>query len=51
MFYQLIDSVVAGLTVRYEVAKQIENKFAFLWQYCALTDNEIKMKANNFVKI
>ena len=51
VFYQLIDSVVAGLTVRYEVAKQIENKFAFLWQYCALTDNEIKMKADNFVKI
>ena len=44
VFYNLIDSVIAGLTDRYKAAKAIESTFSFLWQYSTLSENEIKCK-------
>ena len=50
VFYNLIDSVILGLTDRYEAVKAIESTFSFLWQYLTLTETEIRIKAKAFIE-
>ena len=40
VFFVIIDSVVAGLTNRYEAANSIDTLFSFLWQYLQLSEEE-----------
>ena len=49
VFYNLIDSVIAGLTERYKAVKAIESTFSFLWQYSTLSEDEIRYKGKAFV--
>ena len=42
VFYVLIDSVIAGLTVRFNAAKVISSRFRFLWEYLEMSQNEMK---------
>lgn len=49
VFYNLIDSVIAGLTDRYKAAKAIESTFSFLWQYSSLSENQIRCEGKAFV--
>ena len=50
VFYNLIDSVILGLTDGYEAVKAIESTFSFLWQYLTLTETEIRIKAKAFIE-
>ena len=51
MFFVVIDSVIAGLTTRYEAAKEINDHFSFSWSYMSLSDEEIDMKSISVVQI
>eukprot|EP00112_Aurelia_sp_Birch-Aquarium-sp1_P025206 Seg827.5 transcript_id=Seg827.5/GoldUCD/mRNA.D3Y31 product="hypothetical protein" protein_id=Seg827.5/GoldUCD/D3Y31 len=41
VFYVAVDSVIAGITTRYEAAYHINDLFSFLWQYLERTDEMI----------
>ena len=42
LLYVLIDSIIAGLTVRFNAAKVISSRFRFLWKYLEMSQNEMK---------
>ena len=44
IFYVLIDNVIAGLTVRFEAAKSINDIFNCLWQYKELSETDISYR-------
>ncbi|XP_063597215.1 uncharacterized protein LOC134773899 [Penaeus indicus] len=41
VFYVILDSVIAGLSTRYDAAHKIDDLFGFLWRYLALTEQQI----------
>ncbi|XP_063613032.1 zinc finger MYM-type protein 1-like [Penaeus indicus] len=41
VFYVILDSVIAGLSTRYDAAHKIDDLFGFLWKYLALTEQQI----------
>lgn len=47
-FYSIIDSVVAGLTARFNAAKDIDNTFGFLWKYRDMTEDQLEMACRRF---
>ena len=51
VFYVLIDSVIAGLTVRFETAKCISDIFNCLWQYKEMSDEELSNRAKALTKL
>ena len=48
--YAIIDSVVGGLTVRFEALKCITNRFNVLWNYLNLSSSEIDEKVKLLAK-
>eukprot|EP00112_Aurelia_sp_Birch-Aquarium-sp1_P011534 Seg2424.3 transcript_id=Seg2424.3/GoldUCD/mRNA.D3Y31 product="hypothetical protein" protein_id=Seg2424.3/GoldUCD/D3Y31 len=41
VFYVIVDSVIAGLSTRYDAVYKIDAMFGFLWRYLALTEQQI----------
>lgn len=50
VFFVIIDSVVAGLTNRFEAANKIDKLFSFLWQYLQLSKEEITEACKEFAE-
>ena len=50
VFFVIIDSVVAGLTNRYEAANSIDTLFSFLWQYLQLSEEEVTEAGKEFAE-
>lgn len=50
VFFVIIDSVVAGLTNRYEAANSIDKLFSFLWQYIQLSKEEVTEACKEFAE-
>lgn len=51
VFLPILDSVIAGLSTRFNAAKQINNTFNFLWLYTDMSEDDIVNKSTNFAKI
>ena len=41
VFYVILDSVIVGLTTRYDSTKSISSLLSFLWQYLQLSEDQI----------
>lgn len=41
VFYVIVDSVIAGLSTRYDTVCKIDAMFGFLWRYLALLEQQI----------
>ena len=50
VLFVIIDSVVAGLTNRYEAANSIDTLFSFLWQYLQLSEEEVTEACKQFAE-
>ena len=50
VFYIIVDSVIAGLTTRYDPANSINDLFCFLWQYLQLLEDQILQACEVFGK-
>jgi hypothetical protein len=50
VFYKLIDCVIAGLTERFELARNINNSFSFLWLFRELRETDLEKKCTDFCK-
>ena len=46
VFYKLMDSVIGGLTERFQVAKKVNNMFQCLWNYQKLNEDEIESQCS-----
>ena len=51
IFYVILDSVIAGLSTRYDVAYKIDNMFCFLWRYLDLTEQQISTACVTLAKL
>ena len=50
VFYIIVDSVIAGLTTRYDSANSINDLFCFLWQYLQSLEDQILQVCEVFGK-
>lgn len=50
VFYVLIDSVISGLTQRFEMIYEINKKFSFLWKFADMNDKDLEASAKNLIK-
>ena len=50
VFYIIIDSIISGLTQRFEAVITICNRFDFLWCFKDIKETELKEKAAQFHK-
>ena len=50
VFYKLIDCVIAGLTQRFQLARNINNSFSFLWLFRELKEADLEKKCSDFCK-
>ena len=41
VFHTIVDSVISGLTTRFDAANRIYRTFSFLWEYLILSEEEI----------
>ena len=48
VFYKLIHCVIAGLTQRFELARNINNSFSFLWLFRELREIDLEKKCSDF---
>ena len=44
IFYEVLDDVIGGLTVRFSATKQIFDTFSFLWNYQEMSKEELNHK-------
>ena len=51
IFLPILDSVIAGLSTRFDAANQINNTFKFLWLYPDMSEDDIVSASTNFAKI
>lgn len=51
VFLTIIDSVISGLTVRYESIRKINDIFSFLWCYLSMNENDVIDKVETFGEI
>ena len=51
IFYVILDSVIAGLSTRYDAAYKIDNMFGFLWRYLDLTEQQISTACVTLAKL
>ena len=51
VFLPILDSVIAGLSTRFNAVQQINNTFNFLWLYTDMSEDEIVSKSTNFAQI
>ena len=47
----ILDSVIAGLSTRYDAAYKIDNMFGFLWRYLDLTEQQISTACVTLAKL
>ena len=50
VFYKLIDCVTSRLTQRFELARNINNSFSFLWLFRELRETDLEKKCSYFCK-
>jgi hypothetical protein len=50
VFYKLLDSVIIGLTTRFDAAKHIDSLFGFLYKYQTMTEEELTSCTERFCK-
>ena len=50
VFYPMVDSILAGLSVRFQAVTAINEKFRFLWSYLSLETEVIKKAAASFAQ-
>ena len=50
-FYPFLTLVIAGLSTRFNAAKQIHSTFQFLWLYPDMSEDDIVSASTNFAKI
>ena len=51
VFLPILDSVIAGLSTRFNAAKQINSTFKFLWLYPDMSEDDIVSASTNFARI
>ena len=51
VFLPILDSVIAGLSTRFNAAKQINSTFKFLWLYPDMSEDDIVSASTNFAQI
>ena len=51
VFLPILDSVIAGLSTRFNAAKQIKNTFKFLWLYTDMSEDDIVNKSIHLTKL
>ena len=51
VFLPILDSVIAGLSTRFNAVQQINSTFSFLWLYTDMSEDEIVSKSTNFAQI
>lgn len=49
-FLVIVDSVIAGITNRFNAARNLNETFSFLWKFATLEQKEIEKSAAGFVK-
>lgn len=49
-FFVIIDSVIAGISKRFDAMKNLNETFSFLWQFTTMNENVIQNAADIFVK-
>lgn len=50
VYYVLLDSVISGITVRFQTMRQIHGKFSFLWELCSMDDEELSKAAKDLAE-
>ena len=50
VFYVLLDKVIAGLTIRFRAAKEISERFSFLWNYLTMPPEEVEEKSRSLAE-
>eukprot|EP00795_Rhopilema_esculentum_P006413 gene6413-11854_t len=46
VFHTIVDSVISGLTTRFDAANHIYHMFSFLWEYLILSEEEILQRSS-----
>lgn len=49
-FFVIIDSVISDISNRFKAMRQLNDTFSFLWKFCSLCEEDIRVAATNFVK-
>jgi len=49
VFYVVMDNVIGGLTIRFNAAKNIADKFSCLWKYLTIPSDEVEEKSKSLV--
>lgn len=48
-FFVIIDSVIAGISKRFDAMTNLNKTFSFLWQFATMDETEIRNAAKTFV--